>query len=48
MSWKAVFENPRGWLKPVSATAQRVLERQGVAGAAKCEPETEVTVTKGN
>lgn len=26
MSWKAVFENPRGWLKPVSATAQRVLE----------------------
>lgn len=24
------------------------LERQGVAGAAKCEPETEVTVTKGN
>lgn len=26
MSWKAVFENPRGWMKPVSATAQRVLE----------------------
>lgn len=24
------------------------LERQGVAGAAKCEPETEVTVTKGD
>jgi hypothetical protein len=26
MSWKAVFENPRGGLKPIGKAAQRVLE----------------------